>query len=48
MNAEGQRLQQQVSNLRTEKNALEKDIVRMQQRITELEQQIGEDDENLN
>jgi len=35
--AEGQRLQQQLTTLKTEKTALEKDIIRMQKRIEELE-----------
>jgi len=47
-NAEAQRLQQQLSNLKTEKTALEKEIIRMTKRIEELELQIGNDDENLN
>ena len=46
--AETQRLQQQLSTLKTEKTALEKDILRMTKRIEELELQIGQDDENLN
>ena len=47
-NAEAQRLQQQLSNLKTEKTALEKEILRMTKRIEELELQIGQDDEHLN
>ena len=47
-NAETQRLQQQLSNLKTEKTALEKEIIRMTKRIEELELQIGQDDEQLN
>eukprot|EP00352_Strombidinopsis_acuminata_P005188 CAMPEP_0176366208 /NCGR_PEP_ID=MMETSP0126-20121128/21022_1 /TAXON_ID=141414 ORGANISM="Strombidinopsis acuminatum, Strain SPMC142" /NCGR_SAMPLE_ID=MMETSP0126 /ASSEMBLY_ACC=CAM_ASM_000229 /LENGTH=47 /DNA_ID= /DNA_START= /DNA_END= /DNA_ORIENTATION= len=47
MKAETLRLQQQMSNLKTEKTALEKEIVRMTKRIEELELQIGQDsDEN--
>ena len=46
--AEAQRLQQQLSNLKTEKTALEKEIVRMTKRIDELELQIGHDYEHLN
>ena len=46
--AEAQRLNQQMSNLKTEKTALEKEILRMTKRIEELELQIGVDDENLN
>jgi chromosome segregation ATPase len=41
--AESSRLQTQVTTLKTEKTALEKDILRMQGRINELELQIGED-----
>tara|TARA_B110000305_G_C19082753_1_gene467006 strand:+ start:322 stop:435 length:114 start_codon:yes stop_codon:yes gene_type:complete len=37
-----------MSNLKTEKTALEKEILRMTKRIEELELQIGVDDENLN
>ena len=48
MNAESQRLQQQVSNLTTDKVALEKEIIRMTNRIQELELQIGQEDEKLN
>ena len=48
MQAESQRLNQQVSNLKTEKTALEKETLRMTKRIEELELQIGHDDENLN
>eukprot|EP00347_Sterkiella_histriomuscorum_P009150 403342328 len=43
--AEGQRLQQQLTGLKTDKTALEMDIVRMQKRIEELELQIGHDQE---
>lgn len=43
--AEGIRLQQQVTTLKTEKTGIEKEIVRMQKRIDELELQIGHDDE---
>ena len=43
--AEGQRLQQQLTGLKTDKTALEMDIVRMQKRIEELELQIGHDDQ---
>lgn len=43
--AEGTRLQQQVTVLKGEKTAIEKDIIRMQKRIDELELQIGQDDE---
>lgn len=43
--AESQRLQQQLTGLKTDKTALEKDIIRMQKRIEELELQIGHEDE---
>lgn len=43
--AEGLRLQQQVTVLKTEKTVIEKEILRMQKRIDELELQIGQDDE---
>ena len=46
--AEAQRLQQQLSNLKTDKTALEKEVLRMTKRIEELELQIGQDDERLN
>jgi predicted nucleic acid-binding Zn-ribbon protein len=42
--AEGTRLQQQVTQLKNDKTALEKDIIRIQKRIEELELQIGHDD----
>ena len=48
MTAESQRLQQQLSNLKTDKTALEKEVLRMTKRIEELELQIGQDDEALN
>ena len=48
MTAESQRLQQQLSNLKTDKTALEKEVLRMTKRIEELELQIGQDDETLN
>ena len=48
MNAESQRLQQQLTNLKTDKTALEKEVLRMTKRIEELELQIGQDDEALN
>lgn len=41
--AETSRLQTQVTQLKNEKTALEKDILRIQGRIDELELQIGED-----
>ena len=46
--AESQRLTQQLSNLKTDKTALEKEVLRMTKRIEELELQIGQDDEALN
>ena len=42
--AESTRLQQQLTQLKNDKTALEKDIIRMQKRIEELELQIGYDD----
>ena len=42
--AEAQRLNQTVSNLKTEKTALEKETLRLTKRIEELELQIGQDD----
>jgi chromosome segregation ATPase len=42
--AEGTRLQNQITGLKTEKTGIEKDIVRMQKRIDELELQIGSDE----
>ena len=42
--AESTRLQQQVTVLKNDKTAIEKDIIRMQKRIEELELQIGHDD----
>ena len=44
--AEDIRLQQQVTGLKNDKTSLEKDIIRMQKRIDELELQIGHDEEN--
>ena len=46
--AEAQRLNQQVTNLKTDKVALEKEILRTQKRIEELELQIGKNDDNKN
>lgn len=46
MRAESTRLSQTVGNLRTEKTALEKEIVRMTKRIEELENQIGKDSDD--
>lgn len=43
--AEGTRLQQQLTQLKNDKTALEKDIIRMQKRIEELELQIGSDNQ---
>jgi hypothetical protein len=37
-----------LSNLKTDKTALEKEILRMTKRVEELELQIGHDDEALN
>ena len=46
MRAETTRLQQQMGNLKTEKTALEKEIVRMTKRIEELETAIGKDSDD--
>ena len=46
MTAESQRLQQQLNNLKTDKTALEKEIVRMTKRIEELESAIGKDSDD--
>ncbi len=46
MRAETTRLQQQMGNLKTEKTALEKEIVRMTKRIEELEAAIGKDSDD--
>lgn len=43
--AESTRLQQQLTQLKNDKTALEKDIIRMQKRIEEIELQIGNDDQ---
>ena len=43
MRSESVRLNQQLGNLKTEKTALEKEIVRMMKRIEELEDAIGKD-----
>ena len=43
MRAESVRLNQQLGNLKTEKTALEKEIVRMTKRTEELEDAIGKD-----
>ena len=48
MRAEAVRLNQQMGNLKTEKTALEKEIVRMTKRIEELEEQIGKDSDDEN
>ena len=46
MRADTTRLQQQMGNLKTEKTALEKEIVRMTKRIEELEAAIGKDSDD--
>ena len=43
MRSESVRLNQQLGNLKTEKMALEKAVVRMTKRIEELEDAIGKD-----
>lgn len=44
--AEATRLQQQMTTLKNEKTALEKEILRMGKRVEELELQIGKDDDD--
>ena len=44
--AESQRLNQQVTTLKTDKTAIEKEILRTSKRIEELELQIGKGEEN--
>ncbi len=46
LKAEGTRLQQQLTALKGDKTAIEKEILRMQKRTEELELQIGHDDED--
>ena len=46
MRAESVRLNQQLGNLKTEKTALEKEIVRMTKRVEELEDAIGKDSDD--
>ena len=46
MRAESTRLQQQLGNLRTEKTAIEKEIIRMTKRTEELESAIGKDSDD--
>jgi chromosome segregation ATPase len=46
MRAESTRLQQQLGNLKTEKTAIEKEIIRMTKRIEELEAAIGKDSDD--
>jgi predicted nucleic acid-binding Zn-ribbon protein len=48
MRAESVRLNTQLGNLKTEKNALEKEIVRMTKRVEELESEIGKDSDEEN
>ena len=48
MRAESVRLNQQLGNLKTEKTALEKEVVRMTKRIEELEDAIGKDSDDDN
>ena len=48
MRAEAVRLNQQMGNLKTEKTALEKEIVRMTKRIEEIEDAIGKDSDDEN
>lgn len=46
MRGESVRLNQQMGNLKTEKTALEKEIVRMTKRIEEIEETIGKDSDD--
>ena len=48
MRSESVRLNQQLGNLKTEKTALEKEVVRMTKRIEELEDAIGKDSDDDN
>jgi chromosome segregation ATPase len=48
MRAESVRLNQQLGTLKTEKSALEKEIIRMTNRIVELEDTIGKDSDEDN
>lgn len=48
MRAESVRLNTQLGNLKTEKNALEKEIVRMTKRVEEIESEIGKDSDEEN
>jgi chromosome segregation ATPase len=42
--AENSRLQQQISQLKTEKTVLQNQLIALQRRITDLEMQVGNDD----
>lgn len=46
MRAESVRINQTMGNLKTEKTALEKEIVRMTKRVEELEEAIGKDSDD--
>ena len=46
MRAESTRLQQQLGTLKTEKTAIEKEIIRMTKRTEELEAAIGKDSDD--
>ena len=48
MRAESVRLNQQLGTLKTEKSALEKEIIRMTNRIVDLEDTIGKDSDEDN
>ena len=48
MRAESVRLNQQMGTLKSEKTALEKEIVRMTKRIEGLEEAIGKDSDDEN
>ena len=46
MRAESTRLQQQLGNLKTEKTAIQKEVIRMTKRTEELEAAIGKDSDD--
>jgi len=48
MRAESVRLNQQMSTLKTEKTAIEKEVVRMTKRIVQIEDAIGKDSDDEN
>ena len=46
--AENSRLQQQISQLKTEKIVLQQQLISLQKRIVDLEMQVGNDDDKNN